>query len=87
LNGFPRGTKTTAQAEGLFEEVKLNRGRSGSKAEVGPGSTLKSGLTLPAQSVDATQACNPNCHFLLPDCSGAKHPRGAAKQPRPAKLM
>jgi hypothetical protein len=25
--GFPRGTKATAQAEGLFKEVKLNRGR------------------------------------------------------------
>jgi hypothetical protein len=27
LNGFPRGTKTALKTEGLFKEVKLNRGR------------------------------------------------------------
>jgi hypothetical protein len=27
LSGFPRGTRAVAQAEGLFREVKLNRGR------------------------------------------------------------
>jgi hypothetical protein len=27
LHGFSRGTKATAQAEGLFKEVKFNRGR------------------------------------------------------------
>jgi hypothetical protein len=27
LNGFSRGTKATAQADRLFKEVKLNRGR------------------------------------------------------------
>ena len=27
LNGFPRGTKATAEATGLFKEVKLARGR------------------------------------------------------------
>jgi hypothetical protein len=32
LNGFPRGTKTATQHEGLFKEVRLNRGRPMSTA-------------------------------------------------------
>jgi hypothetical protein len=28
LNGFPRGTKTAAEANGMFKEVKMNRGPS-----------------------------------------------------------
>jgi hypothetical protein len=27
LNGFPRSTKTTATANGMFKQVTLNRGR------------------------------------------------------------
>jgi hypothetical protein len=28
LKGFPRGTKTAAKTEGIFNEVRLNRGRA-----------------------------------------------------------
>src|SRR5690606_10771398 len=28
LNGFPRGTRVTPQADGMFKEIELNRGRA-----------------------------------------------------------
>jgi hypothetical protein len=28
LNGFPKGTRTSASASGLFKETRLNRGRA-----------------------------------------------------------
>jgi hypothetical protein len=33
LKGFPRGTKTAAKTEGIFNEVRLNRGRADPIAE------------------------------------------------------
>jgi hypothetical protein len=27
LNGFPRGTRVTPQADGMFKEIEMNRGR------------------------------------------------------------